>query len=489
MLFSALLGMMGILNAQEYTKYGDKISPEAIRKHLEILASDEFAGRETAMPGQQMAAEYIEKHFMSIGLDTVFQQPFEVWASGVDGSIVLNNQKHDFFSHFYFYQAPYDTVMNPEIIWGGSGRKTELEKLDFTGKALLVSDADMGNFKAAGIDWKQRTKLAQKMGATCVLVITPNFSDKVKVIQYYLSFSTMTLVDNKKKEKKILPKEIPTIFISEEFAESLLTSSGVSLKKLGKLKLGEQLSAKCELTVQGAEKKLVTTNVLGVLWGTEKRDEVLVITAHYDHLGQKGALTFNGADDDGSGTATLMEIADVFAEASQQGVRPKRTVLFMAVSGEEKGLLGSQYYVNNPLFPLENTIANLNIDMIGRIDKEHAPDTNYVYIIGSDKLSSDLHKLSEGVNSSYTQLTLDYTYNDEKDPNQFYYRSDHYNFAKNNIPVIFYFTGVHEDYHQATDTADKIMYGKTAKIGKLVFATAWTLLNDNNRPVLDSNKK
>lgn len=477
------------VNAQEYKAFAEKISPQSIRKHLEVLASDDFAGRETAMPGQKKAAAYIENHFAAIGLDTVFQQHFDVWASGVDGTLSFKGQKHEFLNHFYFYQAPYDTVMSPKIVWGGNGRKPEIERLELNGKALLVSDADMGSFKSAGLDWRQRTKLAQKAGASCVLVITPNFNDKVNVVKYYLSFSTMKLVDKNKKDKKTISKEIPTVFISEEFAESLLTSSGVQLKKLGKLKLGEELSEKVELTIDGAEKKMTTSNVLGVLWGTDKRAEVLILTAHYDHLGKKGALTFYGADDDGSGTSALMEIAEVFSGATNSGQRPKRTILFMAVSGEEKGLLGSQYYVENPLFSLENTVANLNIDMIGRIDKEHAPDSNYVYIIGSDKLSSELHALSEGVNASYTQLILDYTYNDEKDPNQFYYRSDHYNFAKNKIPVIFYFTGVHEDYHQATDTADKIMYGKTAHVAKLVFATAWELINAEKRPTVDSNKK
>ena len=157
----------------------------------------------------------------------------------------------------------------------------------------------------------------------------------------------------------------------------------------------------------------------------------------------------------------------------------------MTVVGEEKGLLGSEWYSDQPVFPLTRTVANLNIDMIGRVDEQHADDGRYVYLIGSDKLSTELHAISEAANEAFTQLALDYTYNDPADPNRFYYRSDHYNFAKHNIPVIFYFSGVHEDYHKPGDDVEKIMFDKTAEIGKLVFHTAWQLLNQTDRIRVD----
>jgi Zn-dependent M28 family amino/carboxypeptidase len=170
---------------------------------------------------------------------------------------------------------------------------------------------------------------------------------------------------------------------------------------------------------------------------------------------------------------------------ADKGKAPRRSILFMNVVGEEKGLLGSQYYVENPVFPLENTVANLNIDMIGRTDENHTDNAEYVYLIGSDKLSTELHALSEEANRTSVQFELDYTFNDPDDPNRYYYRSDHYNFAKNNIPVIFYFTGVHEDYHQPGDDVDKIMFPKMAGIGKLVFHTAWALANQDKRIEVD----
>ena len=148
--------------------------------------------------------------------------------------------------------------------------------------------------------------------------------------------------------------------------------------------------------------------------------------------------------------------------------------------------MGSQYYTDHdPVFPLEKTVANLNIDMIGRIDPKREGDRNYVYLIGSDKLSQELHDLSEEVNTKYTQIELDYKYNDENDPNRFYYRSDHYNFAKNNIPVIFYFNGTHDDYHQTSDTPDKIQYDLLTKRTRLIFHTAWEVANREGRITAD----
>ena len=222
-------------------------------------------------------------------------------------------------------------------------------------------------------------------------------------------------------------------------------------------------------------------NVIAFIEGSEKPEEIIVISAHYDHLGMNNGEIYYGADDDGSGTVAILEIAEAFQNAVKEGKGPKRSILFLHVTGEEKGLLGSKYYTNFPIFPLENTISNLNIDMIGRVDNIHENEPNYVYLIGSDKISNDLHELSEEINSRFTQLHLDYRYNDDEDPNRFYYRSDHYNFAKNNIPIIFYFNGTHEDYHRTTDTPDKINYEILAKRTQLIFYTSWEIANRDER--------
>jgi len=232
-----------------------------------------------------------------------------------------------------------------------------------------------------------------------------------------------------------------------------------------------------ELTIKG--NTVQSENVVAIIKGSEYPDQYIVISSHLDHVGvnAKGEI-HNGADDDGSGTVALLEIAEAFKKAADEGNGPKRSIVFLHVTGEEKGLLGSRYYTENPLYPLADTMVNLNVDMIGRKNpKRDTDDPNYIYLIGSDRLSQDLHDISEATNKKFTQLELDYTYNDEKDPNRFYYRSDHYNFAKQNIPVIFYFSGTHEDYHRPGDTPDKILYPTLEKRTKLIFYTAWELAN------------
>jgi len=242
-----------------------------------------------------------------------------------------------------------------------------------------------------------------------------------------------------------------------------------------------------QLTFVSNTSGIIGENILGFLEGTDKKEEVIVLTAHYDHLGIRDSLLYPGADDDGSGTSAVMEMAKIFSEAAKEGHRPRRSILFMTVSGEEKGLLGSKYYVKHPVIPLEKTMVNLNTDMIGRTDDKHDSLNvrDYVYIIGSDKLSTTLHAVNEKVNAGFTKLELDYTYNHPDDPNRYYYRSDHYNFAKNNIPVIFYFNGSHADYHRPSDTIDKIQFDLLAKRTQLIFLTAWELANRDAKIEVD----
>ena len=225
-------------------------------------------------------------------------------------------------------------------------------------------------------------------------------------------------------------------------------------------------------------------NILAFIEGTEKPEEIIVISAHYDHVGTNNGVVYNGADDDGSGTVAVMEIAEAFQQAKKAGKGPKRSILFLHVTGEEHGLLGSKYYSENPVFDLKNTVANLNIDMIGRSDKENE-GKNYVYVIGSDMLSTELKKINVAANKATQNLELNYKYDDPNDPMRLYYRSDHYNFAKHGIPVAFFFDGIHEDYHQPTDDPEKIDYTLLQKRAQLVFATAWELANRKERIVVD----
>jgi len=222
-------------------------------------------------------------------------------------------------------------------------------------------------------------------------------------------------------------------------------------------------------------------NVLAFIKGKSKPNEIIVISAHYDHLGMKNNETYFGTDDDGSGTVAVMQIAKAFKEAKDKGYTPERSILFLHFAGEEKGLLGSNHYTNNPIYSLKQTVTNLNIDMIGRVDEAHKDNSNYLYLIGADRISQELHDISAHINKEYIQLDLDYRYNEESDPNRFYYRSDHYNFAKHGIPVIFYFNGTHKDYHKPTDTPEKINYKLLTKRTKLIFITAWKIANKDKR--------
>lgn len=235
---------------------------------------------------------------------------------------------------------------------------------------------------------------------------------------------------------------------------------------------------------RGGGKLPDSENILAFIEGSEKPEEIVVISAHYDHVGTKNGVVYNGADDDGSGTVAVMQIAKAFQEAKKAGKGPKRSILFLHVTGEEHGLFGSDYYTSNPVFPLANTVVDLNIDMIGRDDVENR-GKQYVYVIGSEMLSSQLKVINEEANKKTNNLELNYKYDDPADQEQLYYRSDHYNFAKNNVPVAFFFDGIHEDYHKPGDDPEKIDYPLLEKRTQLVFATAWEIANRAERIVVD----
>ena len=248
----------------------------------------------------------------------------------------------------------------------------------------------------------------------------------------------------------------------------------------------EKYFQKMELNISG--NVVQTENVVAFIEGSEKPNEYIIISSHLDHEGEKNGVIYNGADDNASGTVGVLKVAEAFQNAVLSGYRPKRSLIFLHLTGEEKGLLGSKFYTDNPLYPLESTVVNLNIDMIGRIDPRHKNNVErYVYLIGTNLLSSELHEVSESTNKNTTKLYLDYEYNDIDQSECIYYRSDHFHFVKNNIPAIFYFNGLHEDYHKPTDTAEKIEYELLKDRIKLIFFTAWELANRNESIKVDKN--
>lgn len=486
-------------------RYASTITATDLSQHLHILASDEFEGRETGRKGQKMAAEYLSTHFKNFGIpspESGYFQKFPLVIQYPEGiTFSANGTTYNHVEDFYSYRGFHDTVIKgKEIVFIGYGVDTEkysdLKGIDLNGKiALILTGAPRdeeglsiitGKEKKEGIYRGAKIANAQNAGASAVFFVDENFKKSQKKLKHFLSGSRMRLDQQKSEERKL-----PFFFISEKTADKLLKESG---KKIGDARkhitsTGKPASFSAPvdiiLNITPRKEKITSENVLGYMEGTDKKDELLVVTAHYDHIGVKDKKVYNGADDDGTGTVAILEMAQAFAEAAKAGHRPRRSILFMPVAGEEKGLLGSRWYTDNPVYPLENTIADLNIDMIGRWDEKHEGDTNYIYLIGADRLSTDLHKVSEETNKTYTKLKFDYTFNDPDDPNRFYSRSDHYSFAKKNIPVIFYFSGVHKDYHKHTDTVEKINFPLLEKRTRLVFHTAWELANREERIVVD----
>ena len=481
-------GVIGQTNKEVAEKAASTISSEDMSKHLHIIAADEYQGRETGKEGQKMAKDYLINYFKELQFDKspngTYEQVFPL-VEQLSNGITLKIGETLFKMNKDFYVRPDiwpNVKINNQVLFAGYGVESDYKDLDVKDNVVVIL-AD--NSDKIDQEWTtaDKVKLAKEKGAKVVLLHTEKFEKTLEKYEHYFSKPRTDLAENIDKKEFL-----PILNIGNSILNSVCSANGVKLKKYRKkMVLKEQKTTQIELLINKETNELFGENVLAYLPGTEFPNEVIIITAHYDHIGSEGELVFNGADDDGSGTVALMELAQAFKTAADNGNGPRRSVLFMPVSGEEKGLLGSEYYANNPIFPLENTVANLNIDMIGRLDEAHEDNPNYVYLIGSDKLSTDLHEVSEEMNALNTKLELDYTFNDENDPNRFYYRSDHYNFAKNSIPVIFYFCGVHEDYHKATDTVDKIDFDKMEKITKLVFYTAWELANRDERIVVDKD--
>lgn len=480
-------------------KYASTITSDELKEIVYFLASDSCQGRETGKTGQKVAAAYIARYFKQLGLHPIvngsYFQSFPIYANPKTEIIIkFENKLFDNKGIFFLNGFKSETINITEAVYAGLGIQTQkynsYDGINAKNKAVFLMDDDSirkSEFLSVSgeidsdwlVNFRKKVLIAEKNGASIVFFIIPDNKFKSSVID------KADIAAEYDMEQYFNHKHIPYLFISESVAKKWLYLKS-DFNKNTQMYFTD---LKINIDIKTNRDTLFSENVLGYIEGTDLKHEIVVITAHYDHLGTHHGKTYYGADDNGSGTAAILEIAEAFSEARKDGFFPRRSILIMPVSGEEKGLLGSAFYTNNPVFPLKNTIVNLNIDMIGRIDTSHIGNPNYVYLIGSDKLSYELHKISEQINSIYTNLYLDYTYNDPNDPNMFYYRSDHYNFAKNNIPVIFYFSGIHEDYHKPTDTPDKLNYKKIEKIAHLVFYTAWHLSNRDKRPEVDKNNE
>ncbi|MEO7531914.1 MAG: M28 family peptidase [Sediminibacterium sp.] len=481
----------------EAAKYAALITPQALKEKLTILAGADMEGRETASPGQKKAAAWIEGLFRSYGLKPgngdSYQQLYPVYQQQlIEKKLMVNGRNFVWDKDYSFGLTTGDWKYN-DIVFAGYGIVDSVKKindyagLDVKGKLVMVLDGGTmpvpagaqggrGGFGAA----QAKANAARAKGAIGLLTVA-DFSRR----QPTSTKGRMSIVApgapapaNNANRPMVAP--FFTATISDDAASALLgRTSRIPLADLKDVNKGTYYS---ELVMAAATTSvtLESSNVIGVLPGTSKKDEYVFLTGHYDHLGKNGDVIYYGADDDGSGSVGVIQMAEAFAAAAKAGNKPKRTMIFMTVSGEEKGLLGSEYYSEHPTVDLAKASADLNTDMIGRGDSSRKVDTlNYIYVIGHDKLSSDLPVINEAVNKQYIKnLALDYKYDDPTDQNRIYYRSDHYNFAKKGVPILFFYDGMlGADYHKPTDTVDKIQFEVMSRRAQLVFHTGWVIAN------------
>ncbi|MFT4024479.1 MAG: M28 family peptidase [Flavihumibacter sp.] len=468
-------------------KIAATITEADLRRHLEIIAGPEMEGRETASEGQKKAAAYIENHFKSLGLlpgnNGSYQMEYPVYRDSLKGASLLVNETsfpvNEAFQPLVQFCRSGSQYFS-EVVFVGHGivdsAYDDYSGIDVKGKAVLMLEGSPASYSTSRRGFRAPNGIYGKYanainkGAAAVLMVGQGFPRKESAAlgNMYLNLYS--------------PVQQPAFFTVSPAVARAIVPDYDQLLQAGKSAAvpPKTCAVDVALTVDKELLRLKSSNVLGYVEGSDKKDEWLIVTAHYDHLGKRGDVIYYGADDDGSGTVGVLEMAEAFATAKAAGNGPRRNVLFMTVSGEEKGLWGSEYFSEHPSVPMDKTTADLNIDMIGRVDTERSlPDTlNYVYVVGDDKISTELKPLSEGVNKKYTRMTLDYKFNDPNDQQQIYFRSDHYNFARKGVPVIFYYDGMLQaDYHKPTDTIEKINFTLLRKRAQLVFYTAWEMAN------------
>ncbi|MFY8035853.1 MAG: M28 family peptidase [Cyclobacteriaceae bacterium] len=496
-LLLVLLAHTGFTQDQVATNYADLITTSDLKENLSILASDALEGRKTGTRGQKMAAAYISHYFQQLGLAAPVNgshyQPIELYSvSPADIYLKVGTTRIDNYTDMFYYgSADSGGEVAIDVVFAGKGTEDDFSQVVVKDKAIAIQIDSLSFGSLSAI--RKLATMAREKGAKMIFIIPNSSAQDFKTfaaqLQGFFSSGNLSLSkpDGSNPNKGIF-------FITSAVAEKLFNTTIAKLttaasapaekKKLAKIKPGKiSYQVAMNVTVVRSE------NILGYMEGSDKKDELVIITSHYDHIGinanGSGDVINNGADDDGSGTVSVLQIAKAFTQAKKEGKGPRRSILFMTVTGEEQGLFGSEYYSEHPVFPLANTVVDLNIDMVGRRDQEHKDKPDYVYVIGSDKLSSELHEINERNNKTYTKLDFDYLYNDENHPTNLYKRSDHWNFAKKGIPIAFFFDGIHEDYHQVTDEVSKIEFDLLARRAKIVFYTAWEVANRDGRLVVD----
>lgn len=500
--------------AQSPSKYANLITEESSKNHLTILASKEYEGRGTGQKGGKMAAEYIANEFKNYGLKPIvngnsYYQPLSLVRSIYNAELFDILGKKLIFGKDFSIQGDnkFQSYNTNEIIFVGYGiqdeKYNELKNIDVKNKIIFFINEDepiddKGNSiitgKSSKSNWStsrfKRIQELSKLNPKMIITTSSTAASTIKRFNNRNLTGQVFLSTEKNSDTKPI-QNIPVITILPEIADQILAKANSSIsdfKITASKGVQTPFAIKAELNASIGMQldNLSDPNVIGFLEGTDKKDEIVVIGGHYDHDGiLPDGTIFPGADDNGSGTVGVLELAKAFAKAKSEGKGSKRSILFIAFAAEEKGLLGSTFYSENPILPLNKTVACINVDMIGRIDDMHLEgDPNYIHVIGVNKLSTDLKPIVESANKDYN-LNLDYGYDHPDEPMRLYYRSDHYNFAKHGIPSLFFFSGLHPHYHTTEDTFDKINFPIMVKREKLIFNVAWDIANRDKKLIVD----
>lgn len=484
--------------------FSKELTEQDILKHLDVLASDSLAGREFGTLGNTKAADYIayslfKSKVKPMGDRGTFFQPVEVNSIYWDKLELSSDLKKltpvkDFFASLSHNPTKYRTSTD-HLLFAGYGIDDKNYN-DFAfaqgwNESILILDGEPmigGKYLISGseqrskwsLDLNKKIEKALSRNVQCIYILTDSvFFNRISD-RPLEAFNIYSLDTNNH-------YPIPVIQINIAALCRLLPK--VEADKLheyiGKVKNGivssNFIPLPLSLNIESSNKTVRGRNVVAGISGDDPalKDQYIVLSAHYDHLGTRNGLVYNGADDNGTGTSALLELANALQKRKSQGGKLKRSILFLFMTGEEKGLLGSDYFVRHPIVPLSEIKSDINIDMIGRSDTEHQAGENYIYVTGADKINPLLDEAIISANKASVHYNLDYTYNDLNHPSRLYYRSDHYNFAVHGIPSVFFFGGFHEDYHEPTDDIEKINLKKVQDVSQLVY---FTLLNLANYP-------
>jgi hypothetical protein len=487
----------------------DSITPGELRMHLQFLASEELGGRYTLSPNFAIAARYLASHLEAYGFKGAgehgdFLQTFQVISGKADTAkssleVTFSDKAKSYhFGDFYIPGEGGNGEVQGQIVFVGTGISSSSQHhddyagLDVKGKIVLIVPGMPPDVDVSRLDQNEYGQgAARAHGAAGILQLPPQ---RLLELMKNKGFQERAASRETVRLARSAESSLPAVTLGPALAEELLAACGLDLKSVyetvsHKQKLQTRnLDITAKMIVAMQLTRSTTQNVAAILEGTDPtlKHEYVVFSAHYDHLKTgPGGEIYPGADDDGSGTTSVLAIAHAMSLE-----RPKRSVLVMFHAGEELGLLGSEYNTDYaPVVPLKQMVADLNIDMIGRskqpgdkaTEDEHLTDANTVYLVGSNRLSQELHQLSEETNAQFQKMKLDYHYNDPSNPERIYFRSDHWNYAKHGIPIIFYFDGTSVDYHRPTDTIEKIDFTKMTRVARLVFETGWRIANLDHR--------